>query len=289
MKLLLLLLTVFLSQEQVSCQFRTKPIFRKHPRRNETYVFFIEEKSKTDFFTAVNRCKSFGSVVHPRDQEDHDFLHDLADGHHTWLGSRLDHGFGFVRERGIKIVDQMAKNSDFENWDINEPTCYTYCCGIRMNPKGLWGTFLCAYDGHVLCRINPDLVDSIVEQNRVWIASEADILNTTEAVTLSSTTTSPTLTVSTHERITETKDNMNIVTRQLLEELTHRVVNLEKQNIELKEENNKIKILLEETSARIEGQVFNSTRDYVDRSLNSMSEEFGETIRSLVKLVENRG
>ena len=96
-------------------------------------------------------------------------------------------------------------------------------------------------------------------------------------------------TASTHERITETKDNMNIVTRQLLEELTHRVVNLEKQNIELKEENNKIKILLEETSARIEGQVFNSTRDYVDRSLNSMSEEFGETIRSLVKLVENRG
>jgi hypothetical protein len=289
-KLILLFVTFLVFVDVASSRFRHKPIFRQHPRKNETFVYFPEEESKTDFHTALGRCKSIGSLAHPRDQEDQDFIFNMTNGHYVWLGSRLENGFGFFQERSVKIVDSLAKSSDFENWDRHEPNCIFYCCANQIVPNGFWRSFLCTNDAHVLCRIKSELVDSVLEDNRVWIKKESPLLQKETAVKKQTTplTTTRTSRKATNDRITEAKDNAGQMMIQLLEELTLRVVNLEKQNMELKEANSRMNRQLEETAIRVVDQVTNSTKEYVDRSLNAMSEDFRETIRSLIKLIEDR-
>ena len=175
----LFLISLFVITSCRPHRFEHKAVFKVHPQRNETYVFFPEDNSKTDFTSAVNRCKEIGSLVRPRDAIDQQFIQDLADGHTVWLGSRVERG-PKCSSLSIHIIDPMVQaiNTAYHNWKSGEPECYTYCCGVQMNRRGKWETHLCKDRGYVLCRIRPELVSDILEQNNVTLTKTENQVDT---------------------------------------------------------------------------------------------------------------
>lgn len=233
---------------------------------NETYVFLRPESDKTDFLNALNICRSYGSVVHIRDEKDNEFIQDLVEGHNVWLGSRLHFG-SFFRKPGLVILDEKAEGSEYQNWKEGEPRCFTYCCGVQM-ARGRWGTYYCMNTAHVVCRLNEEVartingssVDEAIDANAIYMnvtKRRQDVDGNPQPKELDIAVTNSTI--------------------QVLSILTKRVLKLESQVKELTED-----LKLE----REEKKQLREEISQVREAMKDMGEQFQTTIRSLEQLIE---
>jgi len=246
---------------------RCTPSFHTNSVDNETFAFFAEESSRTDFLSAKSRCSDFGSLAQPRSAQEQVFIHSISQGRNVWIGSRVPEDYEGYMPRNIVILDQEAANSSYRNWKEGEPTCYTYCCGIKMVEGGYWGSFFCGQRAHVLCRIKKEYVDDILNENH------AETSTTTMASTNILTTTS-----------TPTTSSTATTTSALMIEIENKVKRLEREVDVLQTE-----LLSMRTFVRdFQETTVKEMKEYVNTSLTTMSVDFKSAINSLYNLIENR-
>lgn len=234
--------------------------------RNESYVLMAHESDKGTFAEAEARCSVIGSMVWIRDDADQQFVRSLVGGHRTWLGCQFTQGL--LTSRKLTITDTLSRESNYENWEQNEPRCSVFgeCCAIMMDERGKWFANPCTGKGHILCRVK-----------RSFQAEAQKLIEETKnAIVANGGTVPPEYATSDRPADTEF--------REILSNLTQRVSIMEKQILEIASRS------AQTTDDRFQQAILHSDQNYQNLSskMVNMTNDFKAAIDNLTKLMVKR-